>query len=184
MCHACSHIVNETETVEVFAEQLLSMLNQGALSLMVSIGHRTGLFDAMAELPPSRYTDIAAHAGLAPRYVKEWLGAMVAGGIVQYGPDDELYRLPASHATLLTRAATPDNIAVFTQYIGILGQVEDRIVDCFRAGGGVGYEHYPRFHEVMAEDSAQTVLGALDDHILPLLDQGTLKALDQGGPRA
>lgn len=168
MCNACLPMLNDGKPTDDFAEQLLGMLNQGALSLMVSIGHRTGLFDAMAELPPSTVDEIASHTGLEPRYVKEWLGAMVSGDIIRYRADDARYQLPESHAALLTRSASPDNIAVFAQYIGVLGQVEDRIVDCFRAGGGVGYEHYPRFHEVMAEDSGQTVLAAFDEHILPL----------------
>jgi SAM-dependent methyltransferase len=170
MCNACIPIPAQDEPVDEFADRLIDMLNQGALSLMLSIGHRTGLFDAMAELPPSTHDEIADHSGLQRRYVKEWLGAMVTGGIVRYAADSRHYHLPASHAALLTRAATPDNIAVFAQYIGVLGQVEDRIIECFRQGGGVGYEHFPRFHEVMAEDSGQTVLAALDSHILPLID--------------
>ena len=170
MCNVCMTISDEANTTDEFADQLLGMLNQGALSLMVSIGHRTGLFDSLAELSSPGCEQLAAHAGLDARYVREWLGAMVTGGIVKYLPDTDEYLLPRSHAALLTRSAAPDNIAVFAQYIGILGQVEDRIVDCFRHGGGIGYEHYPRFHEVMAEDSGQTVLAGLDDHILPLID--------------
>ncbi len=50
-----------------------------------------------------------------------------------------------------------------------LGSVEDDLVRCFREGGGVPYERYHRFHEVMAEDSGQTVVAALHDHILPLV---------------
>lgn len=169
MCNLCMTMNHEARSTDEFADQLLDMLNQGALSLMVSIGHRTGLFDCMAETPNARYGQIAAHSGLEPRYVKEWLGAMVTGGLVHYQPEDQTYHLPHSHAALLTRSASPDNIAVFAQYIGILGQVEDRIVDCFREGGGVAYEHYPRFHEVMAEDSGQTVLAGLEDYILPLI---------------
>jgi hypothetical protein len=169
MCNACIPMLNDEKPTGDFARQLLDMLNQGALSLMVSIGHRTGLFDAMAELPPSSVDEIAAHTALEPRYVKEWLAAMVSGGIVRYRADDGRYQLPDSHAALLTRSASPDNMAVFAQYIGVLGQVEDRIVDCFRAGGGVGYEHFPRFHEVMAEDSGQTVIAGLDESILPLV---------------
>lgn len=179
MCTACHAPMTDTAATEAFADQLLDMLNQGALSLMVSIGHRTGLFDAMAELPPSTVDEIAAQAGLAPRYVQEWLGAMVAGGIVDYHAAARRYLLPREHAALLTRAASPDNIAVFAQYIGVLGQVEDRIVDCFRVGGGVPYEHYPRFHEVMAEDSGQTVLAALDQHILALAP-GLSQRLEHG----
>jgi SAM-dependent methyltransferase len=180
MCNPCSQIADQSQSPDVFADRLLDMLNQGALSLMVSIGHRTGLFDAMAGLPPADADAVAARAGLSPRYVQEWLGAMVAGGIVSYLPGEKAYHLPASHAALLTRRAAPDNIAVFAQYIGMLGQVEDRIVECFRKGGGVGYEHYPRFHEVMAEDSGQTVLAALDEHILPLLGRDLLESLDRG----
>ncbi|MCW8910957.1 MAG: methyltransferase domain-containing protein [Gammaproteobacteria bacterium] len=169
MCKVCMPINNEAASADQFADQLLDMLNQGAMSLMVSIGHRTGLFDCMAELSTTGHEQIAAHAGLEPRYVKEWLAAMVTGGIVKYQPEQQAYELPKTHAALLTRNAAPDNIAVFAQYISILGQVEDKIVDCFRNGGGVAYEHYPRFHKVMAEDSGQTVLAGLNDYILPLI---------------
>ena len=179
MCNACLPTPSNTEQPDAFAERMLEMLNQGALALMVSIGHRTGLFDAMAELPPATIGQISTHTGLHRRYVQEWLAAMVAGGIVDYSAAKGEYRLPAFRAALLTRAASPDNIAVFAQYIGLLGQVEDRVVECFRQGGGVGYEHYPRFHEVMAEDSGQTVIAALDEHILPLVP-GLPGQLEQG----
>ena len=33
---------------EAFAEKLADVLNGAGLSMMLSIGHRTGLFDAMA----------------------------------------------------------------------------------------------------------------------------------------
>ena len=170
MCNACLPTPSQLEKTDAFADQLLGMLNQGALSLMVSIGHRTGLFDTLAELPPADIGRIASHSGLKPRYVREWLAAMVTGGIVEYRADSGEYHLPGYRATLLTRKAAPDNIAVFAQYVGMLGQVEDRVVDCFREGGGVAYEHYPRFQEIMAEDSGQTVLAALEEHILPLAD--------------
>lgn len=170
MCNACMPTLNDERPADAFAGRLLNMLNQGALALMVSIGHRTGLFDALSERPPATAAQIAHHAGLDARYVTEWLAAMVTGGIVRYDPAAGQYALPEAHAALLSRKAAPDNIAVFAQYIGILGRVEDRVVACFRDGGGVGYEHYPRFHEVMAEDSGQTVLAALDSHILPLID--------------
>jgi SAM-dependent methyltransferase len=169
MCNACIPLPTDTNAVDSFADRLINMLNEGALSLMISIGHRTGLFDTLAELPPARVEEIAHHSGLEPRYIREWLAALVSGNILHYEPEEQRYHLPKAHAALLTRAAAPDNIAVFAQYIGLLAQVEDRIVECFRSGGGVGYEHYPRFHEVMAEDSGQTVLAGLDDHILPLI---------------
>lgn len=164
---------------EAFAEQLLNILNNGALALMTSIGHRTELFDTMADLPPSTSQEIATAAGLNERYVREWLGAMVTGRFVEYNPIDKTYSLPAEHAALLTRASGSDNIAPFAQYIPLLGAVEDRIIDCFYKGGGVPYSEFKRFHAVMAEDSGQTIVSALFDHVLPLIP-GLMEALQQG----
>ena len=151
---------------EGFAERMVGVLNEGAIALMTSIGHRTGLFDAMAELPRSTSEQIAEAARLNARYVREWLGAMVTAKIVEHDPENGTYNLPAEHAAWLTRATTPENIAAFAQYISVLGAVEDRIVECFEKGGGVPYSAYPRFQEVMAEDSGQTVVSALIDSIL------------------
>lgn len=154
---------------EAFAGNLLTTLNNGALCLMVAIGHRTGLFDSMRGQPPATSEEIAVRAGLDERYVREWLGAMVTGGVVEIDPATRRFALPAEHAAFLTREAGGDNIAVFAQYIAVLGAVEDDIVECFRRGGGVPYSRYARFHEVMAEDSGQSVLSALESHILPLV---------------
>ena len=152
-----------------FADRMVQNLNGGALMLMVSIGHRTGLFDTMAGLPAAGVDTIAAAAGLNGRYVREWLGAMTVGGIVEHDPAAATYRLPAEHAAALTRAFPTDNLATYGQFIGLLGTVEDDILDCFRHGGGVPYDRFHRFHEVMAEDSGQTVLPALESHVLPLV---------------
>jgi ubiquinone/menaquinone biosynthesis C-methylase UbiE len=171
---------------EAFAERFLATLNDGALCLMISIGHRTGLFDAMREMPASTSAAIARCAGLDERYVREWLAAMVTSGVVEIDPAADLYFLPPEHAAFLTRAAGADNLAVFAQYIPVLGAVEDDVVECFHHGGGVPYSRYPRFHAVMAEDSAQSVLSALESAILPLLPgldarlRAGIRALDVG----
>ena len=154
---------------EAFAGRLLRGLNDGALCLMMSVGHRTGLFDVMSASPPATSAEIASRAGLNERYVREWLGAMVTGGVVDVEPATLRFSLPAEHAASLTRAAGADNMAVFTQYISILGGVEDDIVECFEKGGGVPYSRFNRFHDVMAEDSGQSVLSSLESHILPLV---------------
>jgi len=152
-----------------FAEGLMGTLNKGALCLMLSVGHRAGLFDTMAGMAPATSARIAGAAGLDERYVREWLGAMVTGGVVEYAPATGTYLLPAEHAASLGRAAPEGNLAAFAQYIPLLGAVEDDIVECFRVGGGVPYERFRRFHEVMAEDSGQSVVPVLRSHVLPLV---------------
>ena len=154
---------------EAFAEMMLGIINGSALALMTSIGHRTGLFDTMSNLSPSTPAQIAVAARLNERYVREWLGAMVTGQIVLHDAARGTYSLPPEHAAFLTRAGSPNNLAVTTQFVSIMGSVEDRIVECFRKGGGVPYSEFPRFHEVMAEESAQTVIAGLIDSILPLV---------------
>jgi 2-polyprenyl-3-methyl-5-hydroxy-6-metoxy-1,4-benzoquinol methylase len=154
---------------EAFSGQLLNTLNSGALCLMMSIGHRAGIFDGLRGQAPSTAEQIAKRAGLNERYVREWLGAMVTARVVEVDPTSTRYALPAEHAAFLTRAAGADNLAVFTQYIGMLGVVEDEIVECFTKGGGVPYEKFRRFHAVMAEDSGQSVLSSLETHVLPLV---------------
>jgi 2-polyprenyl-3-methyl-5-hydroxy-6-metoxy-1,4-benzoquinol methylase len=176
----------DKERADAFGDRMLGTLNSGALSLMISVGHRTGLFDTIRGMAPSTSTQIAEAAGLNERYVREWLGAMLTGGIVECDSQGRLFSLPAEHAVWLTREAAPDNIAAFAQYIPLLGTVEDRIIDCFKQGGGVPYSAYKRFHQVMAEDSGQTVIPALIDQILPLVPglveslQGGINVLDAG----
>ena len=162
-----------------FAEKMLAAINGAGVALMTSVGHRTGLFDAMAALPPSTSARIAGAANLNERYVREWLGAMTTGGVVEYDADGKTYQLPPEHAAFLTRAAAPNNLAVTTQFISVLGAVEDRIVECFREGGGVPYSAFTRFHETMAEESQQTVVAGLLDSILPLAP-GLTAALEAG----
>lgn len=164
---------------EAFAGKFLAALNYGALCLMASIGHRTGLFDCMSKLAPATSEELARQAGLHERYVREWLGAMVTGGVVEYDPATKHYHLPPEHAAVLTRAAAADNMAVFSQYIAELGSVESEIVGCFRKGGGVPYEKFKRFHDVMAEDSGQSVMSALKSHVVPLVP-GLAERLSRG----
>ncbi|MGB3404091.1 MAG: class I SAM-dependent methyltransferase [Microcoleaceae cyanobacterium] len=159
----------DTNKAELFAEKMLDVINYGSLALMTSIGHRTGIFDTMATLPAATSEEIAIAAKLNERYVREWLGAMVTGGFIEYYPQNKTYFLPPEHAAFLTRSAAPDNIAVVTQYISLLGSVEDKIIQCFYHGGGVPYSEYKRFHQIMAEESSQTVVNTLMDSILPLI---------------
>jgi SAM-dependent methyltransferase len=162
-----------------FAERMTHMLNDAALALMVSVGHRTGLFDVMAAMPAATSEEIAARAGLNERYVREWLAAMTTGRIVDYDGAGGSFSLPADHAAWLTRAAGLGNLAIQAQYVGLLALVEDQIVDCFRHGGGVPYSAFPKFQALMAEDSGAVHDATLIDVTLPLVP-GLVGRLGQG----
>lgn len=165
--------------LEAFGARFSDMLNSSFAILSTSVGHRTGLFDTMAGLAPSTSAEIAAAGGYDERYVREWLGAMVTSGIVEYDSVKDAYALPPEHAAMLTRAAGPGNFAAFTQFLGVISEVESKIVDCFRNGGGVGYEHFTNFHAVMAEMSAMVHDASLVEGILPLVP-GVVEQLQAG----
>jgi 2-polyprenyl-3-methyl-5-hydroxy-6-metoxy-1,4-benzoquinol methylase len=167
------------DKAERFQQKMIDALNGAGLALMTSIGHRTGLFDTMSRMAAANSYRIAAEAGLNERYVREWLGAMTTAGVVEHDPRDRTYRLPPEHAACLTRAATPDNLAATMQWIAVLGYVEDQVAHAFRHGRGVPYSAYRRFHEVMAEESAQTVVAGLFRYILPAAP-GLVERLEDG----
>jgi len=152
---------------EAFAGRMLEVLNGASLAFLTSVGHKTGLFDAMSELPPSTSDEIAQAARLDERYVREWLGGMVVGGFADYDPAERTYSLPPEHAAFLTRAAGHDNLAVFAQYYPLIGQVEEQVAESFRSGGGVPYSAYPRFQELQTEETGPVFDAVLVDVVLP-----------------
>lgn len=172
MCGVCEI---DVEKADAFSASLMETINQGAISVMISMGHQVGLFDYMYGMPPSSSEEIALRAGLHERYVREWLNAMVCAKIVHFLEEQKLYHLPMEHAVWLSRKNPSDNIAVFAQYVPVMANAEQMVMACFKSGGGVPYAAYNRFHAVMAEDSGQTVLGALEEYILPLIPDLTYR---------
>jgi SAM-dependent methyltransferase len=171
---------------ESFAGRMMSLINNSSLSLLVSIGAQTGLFETMQGMSAATSEEIAKAAGLQERYVREWLGGMVVGRIVEFDPEKSTYRLPPEHAAFLTQAAGINNLGVFTKALGMLSSVESDVIHCFHHGGGVGYEKYPHFQQFHAEMSGVVFDSVLIPRILPLVDglvnrlQAGIEALDIG----
>ncbi|MFQ6115251.1 MAG: hypothetical protein ACE5NG_14430 [bacterium] len=155
--------------LETLVERMTGVLNGGMLSLMTSIGYQTGLFEAMADLPPSTSEQIAEAAELNERYVREWLNTLVTGKIVEYTPDRGTYTFPPEHAATLTHAAGPDNLAAFARMIPILAAVEMEIVDSFRNGGGVFYDQFRDFMALWAGLNALRFERTLISDMMPLM---------------
>lgn len=114
------------ETAEQFTERMVATIDGASLVLLLSLGHQTGLLDTMAGLGPATSARIAEAAGLNERYVREWLGGMTTGRVVDYDPATAAYALPAHRARVLTRASGPDNLAVVAQFVPLLGEVEQK----------------------------------------------------------
>jgi ubiquinone/menaquinone biosynthesis C-methylase UbiE len=169
-----------------FTERLSTILNYGALNLAMAIGYRTRLFDVMDGFEgPQTAARIAKTAELNDRYVKEWLGVMVTGGIVELSQSpsgDDLFRLPREHGDLLTRRAGNSNLGVYTQEIPLLTTCAiEPVLQGFRTGRGVPYLHYPKFYEFMAEIANAKHRAVLVETFLPSVLGGQLvKRLKRG----
>jgi len=90
-----------------FAQNLMSILNHGSLSVLLNIAHRTTLFDKMAELSQRgkffKSTELAEKSKLNERYVRELLAGLAAGKIIQINDSDEFF-LPASHSKIFSKS--------------------------------------------------------------------------------
>lgn len=157
----------DTQKAELFTESLVDSFNKAALTMMISLGHRTGLFDSMADDFHGSSQQLADKAGLSERYVREWLGAMVTGGVVDYDHHLKEYHLPAEHAAYLTRQAGADNFSVFAEFIFSLALNSNEIEECFKTGKGLSYDKYHRFYHAMDDD--QSMIGTLFNHFLPAM---------------
>lgn len=160
----------DEQVAEEFADRMVGVFNDAFVALLISIGHQTGLFDTLAGLAPSTSQQVADAAGLQERYVREWLDGLTCARIVVHDPASTTYVLPAEHAACLTEAAGPNNLARTMSFVALLAEVEQPIIECFRTGGGLQYSAYPRFHALMAADSAAIFDAALVDTILPMVD--------------
>jgi 2-polyprenyl-3-methyl-5-hydroxy-6-metoxy-1,4-benzoquinol methylase len=160
---------DSTQKADAFAANMLAALNNSATVLMLSIGHRTRLFQVMSTLPPVTSGDLANAAGLQERYVREWLGNMVVSRIVDYDPTTREYALPAEHAMFLTPDAGPNNMAAYADAIPAFAGVVGQVADCFRTGGGVPYSAVPNVQEVIAGLTNPLYDAYLIQSILPLV---------------
>ena len=157
----------DSARAQAFGGRMVGVVNDASLALMISLGYRTGALEAMAGLEWATVAEIAEASKLQERYVREWLGAMVTGGVIEFDKPTNKFHLPAEHAAVITSKAGSGNLAVPMQFIPVMGSVETPLVEAFRNGGGVPYSEFERFHPVMADFSDQTVIAGLKDNIIP-----------------
>lgn len=164
---------------ESFSQKMIDILNYGALNLAMGIGYRTGLYEVLDTIGrPETVQRIAEQAGLNARYVREWLGIMATAGVVEISQGDDgtdRFYLPKPHADLITKRAGSSNLGVYAQEIPLLTTCAmEAVVEGFRTGQGIDYDHYPKFQQFMSELADAKHERILVDHFLPSVDDGWL----------
>jgi SAM-dependent methyltransferase len=159
--------------------RLEQVLNDGALALLISVGHRTGLFEVMSSMAQARPETIARMAGLSPTYVSAWLAAMVAGGLVGHDPQHGTYALPDAYAGWLSRRGGDATLAVAAQWLPLLGSVEEDLLVSFVHGRELPRSAAVRFRALDWEQREVVVAGRLLDAVVGLVP-GLETRLDEG----
>ena len=168
-----------------FASKMTEILNHGALNLALSLGYKLEIFEAMSRLEaPADCGELAGRTGLSPRYLREWLSIVAAGGVIvlEEGPSGEdRFFLPREHAAYLCRGSDL-NFGVYTQEIPLLAACAGKQVqDAFGTGRGVDALYYPDFQAFMAELADAKHQQTLVQTFLPsVANGGLLKSLQKG----
>jgi 2-polyprenyl-3-methyl-5-hydroxy-6-metoxy-1,4-benzoquinol methylase len=154
----------DQERRDAFAEHLLSTLTGGALSMLVTVGHRTGLFAAAAD-GPATSGGLAARAGLRERYVREWLGAMVTGGFFTYDQATGQFTLPPEHAGFLI-GETAANLTPMASMLRALAGALPELERCFVTGEGLAQAAFAPHYEAAGAKGGESRRRIYDEHLV------------------
>jgi transcriptional regulator with XRE-family HTH domain len=128
--------------LEAFMGQAVTDMSAVISAPLFMIGEKLGLYKAMAGAGPLSSEEIAQRAGVAERYVREWLGNQAAGGYVTYDAASDRYTLPDEHALALADESSPFYILGVYDLIASLYADEEKILDAFRSGEGMGWHEH------------------------------------------
>jgi SAM-dependent methyltransferase len=140
-------VVDEAKLEQFMGKAVTDMGAIISAPLMV-IGEKLGLYKAMAGAGPLTSQELADKTGVAERSVREWLRNQAAGGYISYDSAADRYELPPEQALALADEESPLYILGVFDSIASLYADEDRIMEAFKSGEGMGWhEHDPRlFH--------------------------------------
>jgi ubiquinone/menaquinone biosynthesis C-methylase UbiE len=130
------------QKIEQFAGQVVTDLAAAMAGVMTNLGHKLGLYQAMAESGPINSDELARRTATNERSVREWLNGQVAGGYVLFDPNTNQYTLPPEHAFVLANPHSPAFLPPAFDVAASLWHGEDKIVDAFRSGNGVGWHEH------------------------------------------
>jgi hypothetical protein len=93
--------------VEAFIDQVVTDLSAAFSGVLVNVGRKLGLYQAMADIGACTSAALAEATGIRERYVREWLANQTAGGYVTYDPERQTYTLPPAQAMVLALDQSP-----------------------------------------------------------------------------
>jgi len=138
-----------TTRTDALVERLFSATIDALELFSVHLGCELGLYRALESGGPATPPELAARAGIAERYAREWLEQQAVAGLLDLARDDDdpdrrAYALAPAHARVLAHPDDAAHVAPFAHLIAGIGGVLDEVVAAYRSGGGVPYAAYGR----------------------------------------
>lgn len=167
--------------LDAFLGRALADLSAGYGGVMVSLGHRLGLYKALAGAGPLSSRELASRTRCAERYVREWLGSQVAGGYAVYHAISDTYELTPEQAFVLADEESPAFLPNAWSTPASMWLDEDKAIEAFRTGRGIAWgEHHGRLACGVASFYRNAYRASLLTEWLPSLD-GVVAKLEAGG---
>lgn len=131
--------------VEQFAGQVVGDISATFSGVMTNIGHKLGLYKAMAGAGAMTPGSLARETGTHERYVREWLNNQTAGGYVLHDATTGCYSLPDEHVPVLADEESPVFLVPALDVASSLWLDEDKVAGVFRTGEGIAWaDHHHR----------------------------------------
>lgn len=124
--------------------KMVNDLGAAASSALVLLGDRLGIYKALREAGPATSQQLAAHTGLAERYLREWLSNQAASGYIECDTATETFSISPEQIAVFADPESPAALTGGYYSLASLFIDEPKIADAFRTGRGVGWgEHHP-----------------------------------------
>lgn len=163
-------VVDETKLHE-FIGKVVNEWGAAEGALITFIGDKLGLFKAMIGTGGVTSDELAKKTGTHPRIIKEWLAAQAAGGYVTHDHIKDTYTLPEEHALALTNENSPAYVAGFYQSLVSLFKDEEKIIEAFKTGKGLGWgDHHHYLYEGTERFFKPNYVANLTRNWIPALD--------------
>jgi 2-polyprenyl-3-methyl-5-hydroxy-6-metoxy-1,4-benzoquinol methylase len=136
-----------TDRTDALAERLFEA-TIGSLELYaIHLGRKLGLFTVLADGQGRTPGQLAAEAGIAERYAREWLEQQAVAGFVDVedvtvDAQHRRYHLAPDQARVLVEADDAAHLAPFSSMVAGIGQALPQVAEAYRTGNGVAYHHY------------------------------------------
>jgi len=173
-------ITIDQNRLESFLERAVGDISSAYGGVMISLGHKLGLYKAMAGAGPISAKELAARTGCAERYVAEWLNSQAAGGYVDYHAVSGTYELSPEQAMVLADEDSPVFMPHAWNVPAAMWSGEDRAAEAFRTGKGIAWgDHDGRLFCGVASFYRNGYRASLVPEWLPALD-GVVERLQEG----